>query len=90
ESSQLSFYPCEQNTLIQSLGCLRVRLFVGQSLVVEVVTPACPQRLCFCSGAFSKPRPVPRNQTLNEDKALNQLVMAPLQKHFVSGSGYML
>jgi hypothetical protein len=29
-------------------------------------------------------------KALNEDKALNQLVMAPLQKHFVSGSGYML
>ena len=28
------------------------------------------QRLCFCSGAFPKPRPVPRNQTWNEDKNL--------------------
>ena len=46
------------------------------------------QRLCFCSGAFPKPHPVPRNQTLNEDKAENQLVTAPLQKHFVVRSFY--
>ena len=30
----------------------------------------CCQRLCFCSGALSKPRLVPRNQTRNEDKNL--------------------
>jgi len=41
--------------------------------------------LCFCSGALPKPRPVPRNQAWNEDKTLNQLVMAPLQKHAVVG-----
>jgi hypothetical protein len=45
------------------------------------------QRLCFCSGAFPKPRPVPRNEALNEDKTLNQLVTAPLQKHFVGNVG---
>jgi len=25
---------------------------------------ACRQRLCFCSGAFPKPRPVPRNDSV--------------------------
>jgi len=48
------------------------------------------QRLCFCSGAISKPRPVTRNPTWNEDKTLNQLVTAPLQKHFVGSCRALL
>jgi hypothetical protein len=59
-------------------------------LCCTVVLYTCCQRLCFCSGAFSKPRPVPRNQTLNEDKTLYQHVTAPLQKHAVVARGFTL
>ena len=62
------------------------QVFVVKSFTcpeAESFLPPCAQRLCFCSGGLSKPRPVPRSQTLNEDKTLNQLVTAPLQKHAV-------
>ena len=41
------------------------------------------QRGCLCSGAFPKPRPVPRDQTWNEDKTYSLHVTTPSQKHFV-------
>ena len=49
-----------------------VRKSLRQTLFLVVsFFAACLQRLCFCSGAFPKPRTVPRNQTWNEDKTLN-------------------
>jgi hypothetical protein len=78
----------------------RVFYFVGwgrvlRGAVTKSLSSICPRNICrqqighnVCVSAVVPYRSrvlSHETKTLNEDKTLNQLVTAPLQKHFVSG-----
>jgi len=74
-SQRWSFNLSTETSQSQPTQIFRKKTFDGQKVVKLSAKPAlvfphlAHNGLCFCSGALPKPRPVPRNQTLNEDKS---------------------
>ncbi|MCX8489842.1 MAG: hypothetical protein ORN54_02120, partial [Cyclobacteriaceae bacterium] len=78
----MSNYPVKETTLRYNLS--------KSSAIYHVSEKHGWQRLCFCSGALPKPRPVPEPKRDTKIKTYSLHVTAPLQKHFVGSSDAML
>jgi hypothetical protein len=82
-----TFYFFKVQVVTEPFNCPRGKILLGSRqpfcLKTNLSRPYGWQRLCFCSGALPKPRPVPEPKRDTKIKTYSLHFTAPLQKHCV-------